>query len=286
MAGILRRQPCNTPRLGNHGGEWMSDNLEQIDERLNDLWKKGRFEEAYEVISQDLVPILKDFLMSQGWSHADSKDIIGEALAGFSRRIHNEGPESIIAPKPFLWRAVEWRSNDLRKKSKRAALPESQIIPSDLVGTLSPHEYLDHQFFNGKGSHLIPAWQRRAIYVVEGLIEEAQVAAPEAVILVEGALARASEKTQEIIRYVLENGPDQPGVNAAAHFKITKGNYRVRKIRAYDEFRELILQVHRETGVSWRGVSQETVSAEEVVQVDFYPQDEGDNEPDPDEDAL
>lgn len=264
----------------------MSANLEQLDDHLNDLWRKGRFDDAYDVISQDLVPILHDFLKGQGWNDADSKDIVGEALAGFSRRIHDEGPESIIAPKPFLWQAVEWRSNDQRKKNKKAALPESQIAPLDSEKILSPHEYLDTQFYNGKGSHLIPIWQKRAIEVVEGLVEEAQVAAPEAVMLVEGALARASEKTQGIIRYVLEHGPDQPGVNAATHFKITKGNYRVRKTRAYDEFRELILQVQSETGVSWRGLSQETVSAEEVVHVNFYPEDKGDNEPDPEQDML
>lgn len=264
----------------------MSDNLEQIDKRLNDLWKKGRFEEAYKVISQELVPILQDFLMGQRWSHADSKDIIGEAIAGFSRQIHDEGPASIVAPKPFLWQAVEWRSNDQRKKNKKAALPESQIVPLNSEEVLSPHEYLDRQFYDGKGSHLIPTWQRRAIEVVEGLIEEAEVAASEAAILVGGALGRASEKTQEIIRYVLEHGPDQSSATAAAHFKITKGNYRVRKTRAYDEFRVLILKVRDETGVSWRGLSEETISAEEVVQVDFYPEDEGNDESELNEDTL
>lgn len=44
----------------------MSENLKSIDGRLNELWSNGEFNRAYEVIVQELVPALQDYLTSDG----------------------------------------------------------------------------------------------------------------------------------------------------------------------------------------------------------------------------
>src|SRR5437879_6291484 len=146
----------------------MSDDLKQIDKRINDLWAKGHFNGAYDIIVKELVPILKDSLAADGLSESDSEDVVGDILLGFSNKIDEEGPHSISTPKPYLWRAAENRKIDCGKKNTKLAIPESQISPSNLEIPLSPHEYLDNQFYDGKGNHLIPTWQKSAIYMVEG----------------------------------------------------------------------------------------------------------------------
>lgn len=257
---------------------WMSENLENIDRKINVLWTKGKFNEAYDVIIQELVPILHDYLKGESCSHADSKDIVAEALASFSKKISQEGPQSVIAPKPFLWTAVNWRKQDRWKENKKAALPESQIAPVNHEEPLAPNEYLDKQLYDGTGSHLVPTWQKRAMFMVEGLLEEAEVDESDAVVLVRETLKRMSTKHQAIITHVLEYGAAQESAEAAKQLGISQGNFRVQKSRAYAEFREVIVQVSDELGIHWRGLPEKATPAEAVVELDFYPSDDGDED--------
>ena len=251
----------------------MSENLEQIDKRINDLWVGGKFNDAYDIIVRELVPVLNNYLTSDGCSPEDSKDIVAEALTSFSRKITNEGPESIHAPKPFLWTVMEWRKKDQWRKNKKAEISESQIAPDNLDGPLMANEYLENQFYDGKGSHLIPTWQKRAIYLVEGLLEDVEIDESSAVVLVRETLKRMPTKQQAIIAHVLEYGADQPAAEAGKHCGISEGNFRVQKSRAYAEFREVIVKVRDELGIHWRGLP-EAVSLE--VEIDFAPSDDGD----------
>ena len=45
----------------------MSENLNDIDRRINEHWAKGQFNAAYDLIVKQLVPVLKDQLRSDGF---------------------------------------------------------------------------------------------------------------------------------------------------------------------------------------------------------------------------
>jgi DNA-directed RNA polymerase specialized sigma24 family protein len=252
----------------------MSAILKEIDNRINALWTKEKFNDAYTIIVQELVPILCDSLAGKGCNQQDAEDIVAEALRSFSKKISIEGPKSIAAPKPFLWTAVEWRMKDNWSKNKKNALSESQISPANADLPLAPHEHLDNEFNSGKGSHLIPIWQKRATYMVEGLFEDVEVSESDAARLIREALKFLSENNKQIINHLLDYGTDQASADAAAQLKITAGNFRVRKLRAYDEFRNCIQQVRTELRIEWRGLAEEVMGTETVH---FYPLDGEDN---------
>src|SRR6266542_231682 len=85
----------------------MSENLSDIDRRLNILWGIGAFTDSYQIIVKELQPVIVDCLAtSKGLSREDAEDVVGDALKGFLVRITEVGPQNIASPKAYIWKAA------------------------------------------------------------------------------------------------------------------------------------------------------------------------------------
>jgi DNA-directed RNA polymerase specialized sigma24 family protein len=235
----------------------MSENLIRIDGRLNKLWSDGEFNTAYEVIVQELVPVLQDYLVGGGFGHQDAQDIVGDALLGFSKKISEHGPRSVYAPKAYIWLTMVRGGRLRKKKNLQLPIPESKLARPNADGEYAPpHDFLDNQLHTGVGSDLAPIWLKRAIYLIEGAIGDIEIADSDAVPLVRETLKCLSSISTDALKYVLFHGP-QKSKEAAAHFGIKPGTFRARKMRAYAQFRTTAIKVGEELGIQWRGVTDD-----------------------------
>ena len=121
----------------------MSENLRNIDRQLNDLWFKGQYMDACEVIADCLVPALKANLVSRlKLSMEDAEDAVADAYLGFQKKISEKGPLSITSPKAYIWTSAVRRGIDYKRRSRTADIPESQLVlrkdgePYELVAAL------------------------------------------------------------------------------------------------------------------------------------------------------
>jgi DNA-directed RNA polymerase specialized sigma24 family protein len=220
---------------------------------------------------KEVVPAIQNHLITKRrLSIEDAEDILSHAYHGFLRRVREKGPEGFI-PKPYIWRAAMNRAIDHGKKTRNADLLESQIAPERSGKKWAPHEYLDKQFYNGAVNHLLPDWQMHAAYLVGGLVEDKEIEPSEAVALVGATILRLTPASAEIINHILAHGAGQTAIQAAHVLRITPNNFGVRKCRAYKEFRELAPQVAAEIGITWRGLSEESISSEVVDTPEFMP---------------
>jgi hypothetical protein len=61
----------------------MSQNLRDIDRRINNLWSNGQYTEACKIIEKELRPAIEGHLASTGLSREDAQDAAGDAWHGF-----------------------------------------------------------------------------------------------------------------------------------------------------------------------------------------------------------
>jgi DNA-directed RNA polymerase specialized sigma24 family protein len=251
----------------------MSENLRNIDRRINDFWSKGQYVEACRIVATELVPILRDNLISsKGLRNEDAEDAVADAYQGFLKKISKEGPQSISAPKPYIWKSALMRGIDYKKRSRTAEIPESQLAPRNQEGDQpAPHTYLDSQLHNTVANSLIPVWQIRATLLMEALIDDIEITASDAEIIVRETIKRLAAPNAEILNQLLQYGADQAASDGARLLGITAINFGVRKHRAYKEFREVVVQVRTELGIQWRGLPEEQPHADAVDASDFVP---------------
>src|SRR4051812_13319467 len=117
----------------------MSETLTDIDRRINHLWSNGRFTDACKVLASELRPAIEDHLVSRGLTREDAEDAAADAWHGFLKKITKDGPQSIAAPKPYLWKSALQRAIDYRKRSRKAPTPESQLTGTSDDPNLGPN---------------------------------------------------------------------------------------------------------------------------------------------------
>lgn len=215
-------------------------------------------------MANHLLRVIRNDLVSAGLAQHDAEDAVGDVWAGFLRKINKEGPSSVKAPMAYLWSAAKKRRIDYGKAAAKADIPETDLAPPDADFRPGPNAKLDHYFNCGSAKNLIPVWQRTATLLVGALIDEAEVGESDAVKLVRETVKRLDPLYTEIVTLLLDYGPEQLSVQGANLLGISQTNFRQRKLRAYNQFREKAFQVARELRITWRGISDEGLSADGI----------------------
>jgi len=257
----------------------MNENLKDIDRRINDHWSNGRYTDAGRVIADELLPVIVDNLIGKrGFSKEEAEDVAGEAREAFLKKISENGPLSIKAPKPYIWRSAERRAVDHIRKKATLPQADNEPLPGPDGEEITPQEHFDNQSYGSSINGVMPAWQARAMYMAEALIVDIEIDPSVAVRLVNETLTRLAPINAQVLRHLLDHGLNQPAADAARAFGMTANNFGVRKNRAYKEFREIAPKVAVELGVQWRGVTEEPPSADAVETPEFVPSEDDEQE--------
>src|SRR5438105_4975355 len=86
--------------------ECMNERRKQIEAEINADWAADRFTSAYDKISTDLYPFLRDSLRGKRRNFQDAEDIVAAALSGFAKKLRTDGPASIEKPCNYLQTAI------------------------------------------------------------------------------------------------------------------------------------------------------------------------------------
>lgn len=238
----------------------MNERRKQIEADINADWAADSFTAAYDKISNDLCPILRDSLLSKRRNYQDAEDIVASAMSGFAKKLRNDGPASIAKPCNYLQASV---SNCLRTHVKKAKkLPLAQRDKRDA-----------RQITDALATP--PTINNRKVFLVQAFIDAEEIAESEAKRLVAAVLKQMPPIYQRIVRDLLKHGPRWTLAEAATRVGVTPGTYAVQKTRAFAMFKELAAPTASKLGVKWRGIDEDTAPN---LSEDF--EEDGDNEED------
>jgi len=219
----------------------MSAHSKAVGKKLSSLWAGGQYVSALTVVETELRPILHDDLKSNsGLSEQDAEDAVSKAIEGFLTRVNRQGPQGIVNPQAYIWAAARHQGIDISKARKREPTLESDLGPEGERRT-------EVDEFRGNEDK-----EMRAVYLVEGVVDDMEVTKEAAMALVAGTLERLQPTDRAIIEYILKCGLDQTSRTSSPELGISPGNFRIRKMRAYAKFRQIALQVRDQLQIEWR----------------------------------
>jgi len=251
----------------------MTEHLRATSSEIEGLWRAGKYDEAIRCISQNFAPVLVDSLRQDVRCEADANEIVAETIQAFWGRINREGTVEIDSPTSYLWRVLATKKADHFRELKKLPIPETILKPSHSEVDQVPHDYLDFQNHSGQGRQMTPGFQRQAVNIIEGLFDNVEIEESAAAPLVRATLLRMKPGYRAIIESILTDGVTT-AAEASAKFGISEVNYRVRKNRAFAQFREEAITASVETGIEWRGISEDSRYQDETLSIDFELTDE------------
>jgi hypothetical protein len=221
----------------------MNERRKKIEDDINADWAADRFTAAYDKISINLCPILRDSLRSKRRNLQDAEDIIASAMSGFAKKLRDDGPASIVKPCNYLQVAV---SNCLRTHVKKAKkLPLAQRDKRD-----------ERQITDATATQ--PTINNRKVFLVQAVTEDEEIAESDAKRLVAAVLKQMRPIYQRILRDLLKHGPRWTLAEAAARISVKAGTYAVQKTRAFTRFKELAAPTASKLDIEWRGIDEDT----------------------------
>ncbi len=215
----------------------------KLEDKINADWRSGRFSEAFDEISANLCPILRDTLVSKGQRYQDAEDIVAAAMYGFAKKLRDPG--SVTKPCNYLQTAV---ANCLRthvKKTKKLPLAE--------------RDERDHRHIN-EATATQPTINNRKVFLVQAVTDIDEIAESDAKRLVSTVLKQVSPKYRRILRDLLKHGPRWTLVEAGARVRVNPGTYAVQKTRAFKAFQKLAAPTADRLGLTWRGIEEDSKS--------------------------
>lgn len=224
----------------------MNERRKQIEAHINALWAAGGFTAAYEKISIDLCPILRDALRSKRCNHHDAEDIVASAMSGFAKKLRTDGPASIAKPCNYLQAAV---TNCLRTHVTKA-----KRLP------LAQRDERDHRQVTDSTATQ-PTINNRRVFLVQAVTEGEDIAESDAKLLVAAVLKQMRPIYQRILRDLLKHGPRWTLAEAAARVGVKPGTYAVQKTRAFTTFKGLAASTGSKLGIEWRGIDEDSVAS-------------------------